>query len=210
MYMSLYWQSLHMNKGILYISTCNYVLVRTHLGTSTCIRARRGGAEVAGWTLDRKIRVRFPAYPHRVWALWWQGGKRRLRTSRCPCRGRLGTLDPYLPMAWVPGSRSKFGNWTSVPSLYSWNIAECDVKPQSTTTYIRIFSLICTAGAARQAGDADSSRAPDLTSGLQRFMNVHRGALLLVPQWQCISSFVFYIQIQTLKACILKEFRNIL
>ena len=37
-------------------------------------------------------------------------------------------------MAWVPGSRSKFGNWTSVPSLYSWNIAEYDVKPQSTTT----------------------------------------------------------------------------
>ena len=36
-------------------------------------------------------------------------------------------------MAWVPGSRSKFGNWTSVPSLYSWNIAECDVKQQSTT-----------------------------------------------------------------------------
>ena len=30
---------------------------------------RRGGAEVAGWTLDRKIRVRFPAYPHWVWAL---------------------------------------------------------------------------------------------------------------------------------------------
>ena len=24
-------------------------------------------------------------------------------------------------------------------------------------------------------------------------MNVHRGALLLVPQWRCISSFVFYI-----------------
>ena len=30
--------------------------------------ARRDGAEVAGWTLDRKIRVRFPAYPHRMWA----------------------------------------------------------------------------------------------------------------------------------------------
>ena len=27
------------------------------------IVARRGGAEVAGWTLDRKIQVRFPAYP---------------------------------------------------------------------------------------------------------------------------------------------------
>ena len=38
------------------------------------------------------------------------------------------------------------------------------------------------AGEASQAGDADSSRAPGLTSGLQRSMNVHRGALLLVPQ----------------------------
>ena len=38
------------------------------------------------------------------------------------------------------------------------------------------------AGAASQAGDADSSRAPGLTSGLQGSVNVHRGALLLVPQ----------------------------
>ena len=49
------------------------------------------------------------------------------------------------------------------------------------------------AGAASQAGDADSSRAPGLTSCLQGSVNVHRGALLLVTQWQCISSFVFYI-----------------
>ena len=49
------------------------------------------------------------------------------------------------------------------------------------------------AGAASQAGDADYSRAPGLTSGLQGHVNVLRGALLLVPQWQCISSFVFYI-----------------
>ena len=38
------------------------------------------------------------------------------------------------------------------------------------------------AGAANQAGGADSSRAPGLTSGLQGSVNVHRGALLLVPQ----------------------------
>ena len=50
------------------------------------------------------------------------------------------------------------------------------------------------AGAASQAGDADSSRAPGLTSDLQGSVNVHLGALLLVLQWQCISSFVFYIQ----------------
>ena len=50
------------------------------------------------------------------------------------------------------------------------------------------------AGAASLAGDADSSWAPGLTSGLQGSVNVNRGALLLVPQWQCISSFVFYIE----------------
>ena len=38
------------------------------------------------------------------------------------------------------------------------------------------------AGAASQGGDADSSRAPGLTSGLQGSVNVHRGALLLVLQ----------------------------
>ena len=52
------------------------------------------------------------------------------------------------------------------------------------------------AGAASQAGDTDSSRAPVLTSGLQGLVNVHHGVLLLVPQWQCMNSFVFYIQIE--------------
>ena len=36
--------------------------------------------------------------------------------------------------------------------------------------------------AASQAGDADLSRVPGLTSDLQGSVNVHRGALLLVPQ----------------------------
>ena len=48
-------------------------------------------------------------------------------------------------------------------------------------------------GAASQAGDADSSWLPGLTSGLQGSVNVYRGALLLVPKWQFISSFVFYV-----------------
>ena len=38
------------------------------------------------------------------------------------------------------------------------------------------------AGAASQAGDADTSRAPGPASGFQGSVNVHRGALLLVPQ----------------------------
>ena len=51
--------------GSIYFAFCN------HGNCMPCIEteARRGGAEVAGWTLDRKIQVRFPAYPHRVWAL---------------------------------------------------------------------------------------------------------------------------------------------
>ena len=59
--------------------------------------------------------------------------------------------------------------------------------------YTFVVSRAFMAGAASQAGDADSSRAPGLTSGLQGSVNAHRGALLLVPQWRCISSFVFYI-----------------
>ena len=37
------------------------------------------------------------------------------------------------------------------------------------------------AGAASQAGYADSSRASGITSGLQGSVNVDRGALLFVP-----------------------------
>ena len=32
--------------------------------------ASRDGVEVAGWTVNRETQVRFPAYPHRLWALW--------------------------------------------------------------------------------------------------------------------------------------------
>ena len=46
------------------------------------------------------------------------------------------------------------------------------------------------AGAASQAGDVDSSRAPGLTSGLQGYVNVHRGAIVgatvTVYQFYCI------------------------
>ena len=68
--------------------SCSSVWNWSHFTTES---ARRGGAEVAGWT--------------RVWALWWQGGKRRLRTSRCPCRGRLGTLKtPSCPWRGCPAA----------------------------------------------------------------------------------------------------------
>ena len=46
--------------------------------------------------------------------------------------------------------------------------------------------------AKQETGATDSSRAPGLTSGLQGSVNVHRGALLLVPQWQCIRVFLYF------------------
>ena len=79
--------------------------------------------------------------------------------------------------------------------LWLWHFLY-SVSPHPVSS-LHIYTLVVSrafmAGAASQAGDADSSRAPGLTSGLQGSVNVHRGALLLVPQWQCISSFVFYI-----------------
>ena len=68
--------------------------------------------------------------------------------------------------------------------------------------YTFVVSRAFMAGAVSKAGDADSSRAPGLNSGLQGSVNVHRGALLLVPQWQCISSFVFYFFIYDCLYCL--------
>ena len=48
--------------------------------------------------------------------------------------------------------------------------------------YTFVVSRVFMADVATRAGDADSSRAPCLASGLQGSVNVHRGALLSVPQ----------------------------
>ena len=82
-------------------------------------------------------------------------------------------------------SQYKWNQW--------WHTVSVNIQRQAsiyTFSVLRAFM----AGAATQAGDADSSRAPGLTSGLQGSVNDHRGALLLVPQWRCIRSIVFYIQ----------------
>ena len=71
-------------------------------------------------------------------------------------------------------------------SLYNFqDIAKC-YTPAARKFKRKMFF------AAGRAGDADSSRAPGLASCLQGSVNVHRGALLMVPEWQCTSSFVFY------------------
>ena len=68
--------------------------------------------------------------------------------------------------------------------LWLWHFL-CSVGPHpvsSLNIYTFVVSRAFMASAASQAGDADSSRAPGLTSRLQGSLNVHRGALLLVPQ----------------------------
>ena len=73
---------------------------------------------------------------------------------------------------------------------FSWCVVAVTLPIYSvgphTVSSLHIYTFVVSrafmAGAASQAGDADSSRAPGLTSGLQGSVNVHRGALLLVPQ----------------------------
>ena len=56
--------------------------------------------------------------------------------------------------------------------------------------YTFVVSRAFMAGAASQAGDADPSRAPGLTSSVQGSMNVNRGAVVgatvTVHQFFCI------------------------
>ena len=47
--------------------------------------------------------------------------------------------------------------------------------------YTFVVSQAFMSGAVSQAGDADSSLTPGLTYGLHGSVNVHRGALVLVP-----------------------------
>ena len=59
--------------------------------------------------------------------------------------------------------------------------------------------------AASQAGDADFSRAPGLTSGLQESVNVHRGALFVdatvtVHQFFCCCFFFYILGLYQLNA----------
>ena len=84
--------------------------------------------------------------------------------------------------------------------LWLWHLLY-SLGPHSVSglnLYIFVVSRAFMAGAAGQAGDANSSRVPGLNSGLQGSLNVYRDDLLLLPHWQRISSFVFYIDIRLL------------
>ena len=70
-------------------------------------------------------------------------------------------------------------------TLVPGEVALYSVSPHPVSSlhmYTFVVSRAFMAGAASQAGDANSFRAPGLTSGLQGSVNVHRGALLLGPQ----------------------------
>ena len=76
-----------------YFALQAFKLVRTPLNNLRPLRWRRG----SGLDFGSEDSGSIPRLPSpRVGV--WQGGKRRLRTSRCPCRGRLGTLKtPSCP-----------------------------------------------------------------------------------------------------------------
>ena len=92
----------------------------------------------------------------------------------------------------MPGEELASPAWLVAPAMNSLDttniyggFALYSVGPHPVSglyIYTFVVSRAFMAGAASQEGDADSSRAPGLTSGLQGSVNVHRGALLLVPQ----------------------------
>ena len=82
--------------------------------------ARRGGVEVAGWTVDRKTRVRFP---HTLTACGPSDGKEVKDVFGRP-GARVGVGSVCLrPLAdhgvGCPAAGQNLENWTTVPSLYS-------------------------------------------------------------------------------------------
>ena len=100
---------------------CEAIIYCLHFDHTQCPwhMARRGGVEVACWTgLEDPGSI--PGLPSpRVGPLM----ARRLKTSsdvRSACV-KVG-----------PAEGQNLENWTTVPLPYSWNIAECDVKPQPT------------------------------------------------------------------------------
>ena len=70
--------------------------------------------------------------------------------------------------------------------LWLWHFLYSVGPHPVSSLHIHVYTFVVSrafmAGAASQAGDADSSRTLTLTSGLQGSVNVHRGALLLVSQ----------------------------
>ena len=100
----------------------------------------------------------------------------------------------YLRLGHVNRLNTQVGTWwnTTFNAAFYAVCVSIFMTVSSIHIYIFIVSWAFVTVAASQAWDADSSRAHGLTSDLQGSVNVHRGALLLVPQWPCISSFVFY------------------
>ena len=66
--------------------------------------------------------------------------------------------------------------------------------------YTFVVSRAFMAGAASQAGDTESSRAPGLTSGLQVSMNAHGGALLLVFVFYAVAKIVMHVKYKSTDA----------
>ena len=83
--------------------------------------------------------------------------------------------------------------------LYMWHFLY-SVGPHLVSS-LHIYTLLCRGHSLRVWPAKQETLTPPghLVSPLVcRSVNVHCGALLLVPQWQCISSFVFYIEVKCL------------
>ena len=98
------------------------------------------------------------------------------------------SYGPDTDFGYVYSSPGREGFDSSVIMPFFLVCCGCD-DSYIVTVHIKCqASIFLVSGAfmadvASQAGDADSSQAPGLTSGLQGSVHGHLGALLLVPQW---------------------------
>ena len=134
-----------------------------------------------------------------------------VQTSAVTKPGKLSPLTVSLDILWMelvvqfPARGSTQVLLCLFPCvLWLWHFLYSIGPHPVSSLHIYTFgvSRAFMADAASQAGDADSSRAPCLISGLQGSVNVHRGALLFgatvtVHQFFCILHDIFYINFIT-------------
>ena len=109
---------------------------------------------------------------------------KRLCSGNKPCRA--GTCSK------VP-REAQLLSWPRPLVLWLWHFI-CNIGPHpmfSLHIYVLAVSLIFIADVASQAGDADSSLAPGLTSCFQRSIYIGHSITSFLPQWQCIRVFFF-------------------
>ena len=95
----------------------------------------------------------------------WKG-KRSVLVCHTRCKCSMETTHNSVKVKLVI-KVIKIGGKSDRSRSHCWSRSECPYPVSSLHIYTFVVPRALIAGAASQAGDTDSSRAPGLTSGLQ-------------------------------------------